>query len=224
MIFFCFYVKNGYLKKDIFYDDFFKTLPYFLYFFFPFLQLAARPLLSFAVQEKNTGECFVQEIVRTCVQFFSCPVVIWSTFIYLERSHGFCPLLSGWACQLRFFYVFSPSFSFFLYWAVGLVWLRLSSEASLLCLFGWAFLFSFFVPLRLGPSYVVGLLLLFFFFLPLFSAPRRGPSSSVELLLLFSSPFGWAVINLGPCILKPLATKHQICHSLQSTYEKQKTN
>jgi hypothetical protein len=30
MIFFCFYVKNGYLKKDIFYDDFFKTLPYFL--------------------------------------------------------------------------------------------------------------------------------------------------------------------------------------------------
>jgi len=37
MIFFCFYVKNGYLKKDIFYDDFFKTLPYFLYFFFPFL-------------------------------------------------------------------------------------------------------------------------------------------------------------------------------------------
>lgn len=131
--------------------------------------------------------------------------------------------LFGWACQLRFFYVFSPSFSFFLYWAVGLVWLRLSSEASLLCLFGWAFLFSFFVPLRLGPSYVVGLLLLFFFFLPLFSPPRRGPSSSVELLL-FSPPFGWAVINLGPRILKPLAIKHQICHSLQSTYEKQKTN
>lgn len=170
MIFFCFYVKNGYLKKDIFYDDFFKTLPYFLYFFFPFLQLAARPLLSFAVQEKNTGECFVQEIVRTCVQFFSCPVVIWSTFIYLERSHGFCPLLSGWACQLRFFYVFSPSFSFFLYWAVGLVWLRLSSEASLLCLWlgfslllfcsssfgpflcGWASPFIFLLPSSLLSS------------------------------------------------------------------------
>lgn len=65
--------------------------------------------------------------------FFHARWCSW-VFIYLERSHGFCPLLSGWACQLGFFYVFSPSFSFFLYWPVGLVWLRLSSEASVLCL------------------------------------------------------------------------------------------
>lgn len=78
--------------------------------------------------------------------------------------------LFGWACQLRFFYVFSPSFSFFLYWAVGLVWLRLSSEASLLCLWlgfslllfcsssfgpflcGWASPFIFLLPSSLLSS------------------------------------------------------------------------